>query len=133
MNELSSFRIKKMQSIFYGVLLLILTASFQNEAYKGGSGDGFAEAELIRFHTNILENTAINPAVEIYPNPVLQGAQVYLKYANTAEFYLIDTQGRRFKLGENIPAFNTKTFSKGAYILQMKQAGLLRAYKILIL
>lgn len=111
--------------------MLVLMASFQDAAYKGGAGDGFAEAELIRYTTSTIEIT--KPEISVYPNPVPQGADVFVVCENQAVFTLIDIKENVTYLGENISKISTSILSKGAYILQVKSGGQLNYSKIIVL
>lgn len=111
--------------------MLVLMASFQDAAYKGGAGDGFAEAELIRHTTSTPE---INkPEISVYPNPVPQGTDVLVICENQAVFTLIDIKGIVTYLGENISKISTSNLSKGAYILQVQSAEQFSYSKIIVL
>lgn len=113
--------------------LLFLTTSFQDEAYKGGEGDGFATAELQRFTTNIKmqENQS---ALEVFPNPVQRGQEVFIQYDGTGVFQLISSKGAIIELGAEISSFQTRELTAGVYILQMRSQGKMSvAQKIIVL
>jgi hypothetical protein len=121
----------ELNKILFGILLLILMASFQDAAYKGGNGDGFAEAELIRHTTSTPKITKYE--IRVYPNPVLQGADVFVVNTELASFMLIDVNGNTTYLGENISKISTSNLSKGAYILQVKSGEQMGYSKIIVL
>ncbi|MEX0813692.1 MAG: T9SS type A sorting domain-containing protein [Chitinophagales bacterium] len=122
-------KMKNIQLLF----LILLFASFQNEAYKGGEGDGFAQGELIRFTTSIEENISKESNLSIFPNPVIQGETVNIESQVSAEFSLINTNGNTFYLGTDIRQFSTAELAKGSYILQVKKGDTFDYRKLLVL
>lgn len=115
------------------LILILLFASFQNEAYKGGTGDGFAQVELIRFTTSVKQNVSEINKVSVFPNPVMKGETINIKNSNSAEYTLINTSGNEVFLGYNISHFSTTDFAKGSYILQVNSGEDFQFIKVMIL
>lgn len=120
-----------------------LAQAQQNRAYTGGSGDGYAMAEL-QVHPNptgLAE--ALEKAIQLYPNPLRQGEALLLKLdpsariqqltlrnsSGTLLFILRPLEGQQSK-AVTLP---TDQLPAGIYILQLSNTKASIFRKIVVL
>lgn len=126
---------KKIGITFLGVLLSLNLALAQeadaDAPYRGGSGDGYAMAELLVHSQPTAVNKVLEQATRLYPNPLKKGEQLILQTANTVKIdyiRLIDSQGNLlFEKGQKDIAADeaplripTHRWPAGIYFLQLE-------------
>lgn len=126
---------KKTGITFLGVLLslnLALAQEADTEApYRGGSGDGYAMAELLVHSQPTAVDKALEQATRLYPNPLKIGEQLLLQTPNTVQIdriRLIDSQGNLlFEKGQKEASpdeaplrIPTHLWPAGIYFLQLE-------------
>ena len=115
----------------------------QNRAYTGGSGDGYAMAE-IRVHSQPtgLEKS-FSQAVQLYPNPLKKGEALFLQVEAGAKIHRIFLRDSSGKLlyEKDIPPHNeslqlslpTARLPAGIYLLQLSGPDVRISKKIMLL
>lgn len=125
---------KKLSITFLGVLLSLNLALAQeadtDAPYRGGSGDGYAMAELLVHSQPTAVDKVLEQATRLYPNPLKKGDQLLLQTANAVEIdriRLIDSQGnllfekrqKDIAAGEAPLRIPTPNWPAGIYFLQL--------------
>ena len=125
--KLPYMHIPKNASVIIVVALCLLSVVAKAQ-YKGGKGDGFAMAEISNITLGEPEISAENFAVNIYPNPVSQTANLTITLSGTASYftdisicnmYGAQVYKMKFPSGKNITIdLAAKHFPAGIYIVK---------------
>lgn len=124
---------KKTGITFLAVLLslnLVRAQEMDTDApYRGGSGDGYAMAELLVHSQPTAVDKALDQATRLYPNPLKKGEQLILQAAKTTQIdriSLMDSQGnllfeKKEMMAEKGPLrIPTSNLPAGIYFLQLE-------------
>lgn len=130
-----------MKQIFISLILVFCaSASWAQESYRGGEGDGYDRATLTVGQTSLTPESFFGGA-ELYPNPLLSGQDLILSFGQPVKHLkldILDTTGRILVSEEKISTvqdirIESGTLPPGMYLLQLSSSDQMTSLSFIIL
>ena len=128
------------QILFSLILVFSASASWAQEAYRGGEGDGYARSTLTMGQTSLNPET-FHEGVSLFPNPLRSYEALTLSLGNpvnSLKIDILDTAGRILLTEEKTTTvqeirIQTESLPPGIYLLQLSSPDQMTALSFIML
>jgi hypothetical protein len=135
-----------MKNTLYVIMILLIFLALPSvlsaqSAYRGGSGDGYAMAELKDVTLSILEETEQQSQFNIYPNPAPAGEQIWIQLLAdkqaTSKLEILDMTGKLLESRMITSTVSSEALElhlqAGSYLIRLSNGDNISVRKLIIL